>query len=357
VKYLLVLVFAMGVDLVPVTVAWPQDGVIDVPFHEVGTRFRLLGALGEPFGKTVTIRGVVIPDPAKEFGPTFLVRQVDGNATQKSLIIQLKCDDELVIGQDYELTGHELGGYQGVPSERMLIVIPAGHGLSYKSEFVVDSVSKIKPITFRPSDFLGRECLFAGIAERVKEGASSEDLIRGDGWTIVYPLGFTDDAVGKLVEIRGRFRPRLGEPATFESLVGARWRLVALNDQINREVELRGIACRLNENAWYLEYRGTSIYVEGLGNQALGIKFKAGDSIVVRGTLTRRRFPRLGENRNVNPENEHREEYVVVDAKTDRSDQLLAEERVFRGRGIEGAFRLPLWAQKGAGGEKRSGVE
>jgi hypothetical protein len=301
-----------------------DDEVIDVPYKDVGKKFRLLGKLHVPFGKIATIQGEVLPDRAKSIGLRFLVMRIDGLATQEEIVLKLADRSKVEVGKYYELTGYESGGYSGVAQDAiyMGVIPPQSMGFAYLSEFTIVTQNEIPRVALTPADFLGREALFSGIAQNNNDGGE----LRGDGWTVVnvfWSDPFPDDVVGKLIETRGRYAPL--DPAHHRfNLIKQydQWRLVRLEDQVGKQVELRGIVDRRNEHYWF-NYRGAALYVEGLDDPKSQRALQS-RTITVRGTLLRKSLPRLYDS---GPGREHRDEYIVVDATWKPIDDLLSPER------------------------------
>jgi hypothetical protein len=310
-----------------VTGAYAEENVIDVPYDAVGKRFRLLGRLHEPFGKMVTIQGEVLPDSDKTPGPEFLVRRINGVATQEKIVVKLAYKPKVKAAESYELTGYELGGYSGVPGDAvyMGVIPPQSLGFAYLTEFVIVSKDEIRPIVFTPDDFLGREALFSGIAHN--DGQIGQ--MRGDGWSIRIGLWnpFPADVVGKTIETFGRYGPRDSTHTRYALLGHYEWRLVKLEDQIDKYVVLRGVAYTANNEGtkYYFRYRGSDLYVEGLDEPGAK-KVQHRQTIEVRGVLRKKQLPRIDHFRDRQPDTESRDEFVVEAAIWEPIDKLLLPE-------------------------------
>jgi len=230
------------------------------------------GRLGLPLQTRVTLRGTIVQGPHKgsDGGPYFLVRYIDGIATQKDIRLSLRevfgddgptehsSDDRVVrLGETYQIVGREIGMFVGQhPDDRRLIQMARRH-LRYC--FEVEESRRIPDAEFSPEEFVGREALFDGTARTI----DGEPSIVGKNWRLlVRPETDWDQVfIGRRAEVFGKIHrsPKAGvylvEPAAPQ--------LVELADQKGRNVSLRGTAWSLNGH-WWFDYRGRNLYVEDM---------------------------------------------------------------------------------------------
>lgn len=273
--------------------ASPAEPTVDVPIHQVGKQFRLLGKLGLPLGEVTRVQGIVINDLAKSYEAGLNVRvfRINGVATQAFVQIKLSDyygRDEVPVqpGAAFELEGFETGGFVGLPAEAVkrggAVAQGAGPQTAahhFVHEFVVIQASEIKLQPFTPADFLGRDMLIQGQA--VSEGGSAYIAGNGSapgntgysrqntGWKLLVDNGtpWPRTTEGRTVEARGVIRT-LGKSTTYRLENGGKAnnaRLVNLADQIGKQVSLRGTLSVKNEE-YAFRYRGQLVQVEGLKN-------------------------------------------------------------------------------------------
>ena len=101
----------------------------------------------------------------------------------------------------------------------------------------------------------------------------------------------------KLIETCGLYNPdasvydREAKQKRF-ALLDGKWRLVRLEDQLGRPVELRGRARSLN-GVWWFYYRGTDLYVEKMADLPGWTSDNHWRPIIIRGILDKAQLPRL----------------------------------------------------------------
>jgi len=243
----------------------------DVPLSKVGTEYRLIGKLHEPLGTVMTVQGVIVHGDMKiDAGKhLILVQRIDGRATQEDLTIEVQKGwtefgadpPKPEYGVSVELNGYEAGGFIGVPDDalRGLNLRPAVPGHHFRHRFVFHAGRLIDPVRWTPADFVGREALIEGTAVSRDRRA----YIVGAGWRLLVDAdaGWPKGTDGKAVEGFGTVRK--ADAADTYRLEKATTRLVHLRDQLGQPVALRGTAWSMN-GEWWLDYRGTSLYVEGM---------------------------------------------------------------------------------------------
>jgi hypothetical protein len=238
------------------------DKPIDVPIES--PQFRLIGRLGEPLGKVLTLQGVVIDGPSKgyEGGPNLRVQRINGRATLDDILIKLQVLfgrlSDLEVGKTYELKGYQTGEFVGIPDEANENGAQST-AFHCAIRFMVSRHAKIAAIQWAPEDFVDRPALLGGMAESRDRKA----YITGPGWRLLADptAAWPKEVEGKAVEGLGTVRKadRAGE----FRLEKAESRLVRLEDQVGRPVSIRGTAWSVNGH-WWLKYRGTELYVDGM---------------------------------------------------------------------------------------------
>lgn len=270
-----------------------------IPISELGKKYQLLGQTGQPIGKLVKLQGRVSFDaPTKSYNgqPVLIVQRVNGKATQKFLFLPLRAYfgefgaargslPKLENRATYEFEGYETGGYTGIPTEAYNLggVMMATRGFGFEEQFVAVRGRKTAAVAFSPADFVDRQALLAGEAVN-KQGRA---YLMGDGWELLIDdrTSWLDWMEHKTAEAFGVVR-RTDARAVFRS-EQCHSRLVKLEDQVGRQVELRGKPRSIND-CWWFVYRGRNIYVENLQNLP-GAKQYAPTAI--HGILERARLP------------------------------------------------------------------
>jgi hypothetical protein len=315
---------------------------IDVPVNELGSKYQLVGKLHVPLGKVVTLKGVIVDGPSKgyEGGPNLRVQKIDGAVTQEDIQIQVipyfgefgrrrydgKELPKLELGKSYELEGYESGHYVGKPEEayrRAGLEIQTS-GFYFLQYFDVYRAKQIEPVVFFPADFVGREALLEGKATNEHGNA----YIVGNGWKLkVDPkANWPADFEGKRVEGRGTIRK--ADRAEEYDLEKGVSRLVRLEDQVGKKVNLRGRAWSLNQY-WWFDYRGVDVFIDNLETvPGWDTKFR-GEPIEFSGVLEEAMLPDRKEFTLVEKPR-LKKQFIVRKATCKRLDNLLSPERVTR---------------------------
>ena len=110
-------------------------------------------------------------------------------------------------------------------------------------------------------------------------------------------------------------------------LLDGEWRLVALEDQLGREVTLRGQARSLN-GVWWFRYRGVDLYVENLERLPGWSSENHWRPVEIRGRLEKAKLPRL-EQISLKAERDLKEYFIVRNAHWSALPALLGPERPF----------------------------
>jgi len=318
--------------------AEPQN----IPLGQLGIGFRLVGKLHVPLGEVVTLEGVAVEGPSKgyEGGFNLRVQRIQGRAIQEDIQIVIKpffykwgekadaggnALPNLKAGATYEMEGYATGGYVGVPGEvfkRGAVVIQTtGH--YFREEFVVTKAKGIKPITFSPGMFTGERALLQGMAES-RQGKS---FLVGDGWSVEVfgDAPWPKQVEGKQIETWGMYNP--DPDRTLFHLLDGEWRLVMLEDQIGRDVKLRGKARSLN-GVWWFHYRGLDLYVENIENLPGWTRENHWRPMEIRGRLEKATLPRLDQV-SLKTDRDLKEYFIVRDAAWSPLPALLSPERPF----------------------------
>lgn len=285
--------------LIPLSVMGEPESV-RVPVTELGEKFVLTGKLGVPFGKAVTVQGIVGDGPSRgyEGGPNLWVRRIDGQAIQERIRIPLapyygewgKTNDpedgipKPELGISYEIKGYETGGYVGIPDEVLRqtggwIQTPPHYMLTILKVF---ATKRIPDEAFAPDDFKGRKALLSGVAKNHDHIA----MLDGGKWSVVVDpkAPWPAYAEGKTVEAYGFYDAdqRVGRFTLRDGV----WRLVHLEDQVGRAVELRGRAIA-DAEGWWFDFRGSNVLVDNMNNLPGWIIENHFRPIIIRGTLER----------------------------------------------------------------------
>ena len=248
-----------------------------------------------PFGTPVTLTGELVPATGKGRALCLKVQRIDNVATQRRLTVELRSwgggelSPELWSAGTAEVFGYESGGFRGMP-ERVLREMDAGLqvrvGHVFHPFFVVSRWRKVDPVAHSPRDFVGRHASFEGVAVTHQNGAA----IKGAAWRL-FVSGLTewsDRHAGKVVQVTGRVDALLASGDFVAS--DMRCGLVRLEDQVGADVELEGFP-RWAVGGWWLSYRGTDVYVQGVGEPPKPSRWRYDESIIVSGTLARELLP------------------------------------------------------------------
>jgi hypothetical protein len=321
-QLLVVILFSLSA-----TIAFADDpAVIDVPIRQLGRQYRLIGELHWPIDKIITVQGVVVEGPFKGFegGPNLRPQIIQGRATQEAIQIKVVAgrSDGVKIGESYQLEGYErieyIGRHEELANREPLIQTTSRY---LQNTFVVVSVKRIEPVKLTPAQFEGRKALFQGVARNDQNLA----LMVGDGWTVIVnpDVPWPSSHLDKLVETWGTYQrvaPSGKQRATF-SLIDGTLRLVNLDDQLGRQVELRGRAWSLN-GIWWLSYRGIPVYVENMSSLPGWSGELHGSPVTIHGELDRARVRQLQE-LGVKPDRNTGEFFVVRQASWEAIDPPL----------------------------------
>ena len=333
--------FALLVALVAcVTTAAYAGEIRNIPADQLGIRYQLISKLHVPMGQIVRAEGVVVEGPFKgyEGGPNLRVQSINGEATQEDIQIVLqpyfldwgrKTEDgldlpELEMGATYEMEGYTTGDYAGIPGEayEKAGVLLQTSGYYFRQVLVVYRARRIEPLVSAPWQFRGKSALLQGTAR--SEGKQA--LLQGDGWTVVVDTesAWPEDIEGKQIETYGMYNPTTQEKRF--ALLDGTWRLVRLEDQVGREVELRGQARSLN-NIWWFHYRGIDLYVENMSQLPGWPRFHY-HPMIIRGALERAMLPRIDQI-GKKADRDLAEQFIVRNASWEPLDELLGPERPF----------------------------
>jgi len=317
--------------------AEPQN----IPISQLGKNYRLIGKLHVPLGEVVTVEGVVVEGPYKgyEGGFNLRVQRIQGKTTQEDIQIPISpffykwgekatvggnALPKIEMGKTYEMEGYETGGYTGVPSEvfRKGAVIIQTTNHYFREVFTVTKAKQIEPINYTPGMFEGQRALIQGMAVS-REGKA---LMIGNGWTVSGGnTAWPKDIIGKQIETWGMYKDG-GERKTF-TLIDGTWRLVQLEDQVGRKVELRGRARSLN-GEWWFHYRGVDLYVENMQNLPGWNVDNHWKSMIIRGRLEKAQLPSLDQI-SEKEDRDLKEYFIVKDAEWTPLPDLLGPERPF----------------------------
>jgi hypothetical protein len=314
----------------------------NIPISQLGGEFRLVGKLHIPLGEVVTLKGVVVEGPFKgaEGGFNLRVQTIQGRPTQEDIQIPISpffykwgekatvgghALPDLKAGAAYEMEGYATGGYVGVPGEvfnrgAVIVQTPAHY---FREEFVVTKAKAIKQITFSPDMFEGERALIQGKAKS-QDGKS---FLVGDGWKVVVATNtaWPEEIEGKKIETWGIYNP--APDRTIYELLDGEWRLVMLEDQIGRQVKLRGRARSLN-GVWWFHYRGIDLYIENITSLPGWTDQNHWRPMEIRGRLGKAMLPRVDQV-SLKLERDVKEYFIVRGAEWSPLPALLSPERPF----------------------------
>lgn len=318
--------------------AEPQN----IPLNQLGDKFQLVGKLHVPLGTVVTLEGVVIEGPFKgyEGGFNLRVQKIQGGVTQEDIQIVIspffyewgKKDltggtalPNLKVGDTYEMEGYPTGEYVGVPNEafeRGAEIIQTTHHY-FLERFMVIKAKRNEPVAFTPSMFVGERALIQGKAV-TKEGKA---VMTGDGWTVIVmnDKSWPKHVEGKRIETYGMYNPDFHRKVF--TLIDGTWSLVALEDQLGHNVELRGKA-RSSNGVWWFNYRGIDLYVEDIQSLPGWTIENHWKPMVIRGFLEKATLPRLDQvTQKIG--RDLKEYFIVKKASWEPLPALLSPERPF----------------------------
>jgi hypothetical protein len=281
----------------------------------------------------MAISGIITlgPPRGKEYEPHLLVQKVNNRYIQHEIQIRVApyCYQsgiftKLIYGVSYEFRAYETGKFDGIPSEAYQEanqLIQARDGLYFLSELIIISGKKIAPISFSPSGFVGKSALLSGIAYNEKDTA----IIQNSFWTLKLVGGrlWLPLETGKRAEAYGNVSKTKTKGIYFLDV--SRQNLVLLKDQIGKTVKLRGTAWSMN-NKWWLDYRGTNVYIENIEKLAGWETNLHGRPVEISGLLEEGKLP--GWN---STENSSLEKYFIIrGASWERVAELLSPEITLR---------------------------
>ncbi|MFL5331150.1 MAG: hypothetical protein ACJ8C4_19840 [Gemmataceae bacterium] len=334
----IILVFA--VFIVGEYAAPSADKPVDVPLNKLGGNFGLIGKLGVPLGDVVKVQGFVVEGPFKgyEGGPNLRVQRINGQSTQEDIQIRLipyledfgtehqsgEQPAKLEYGNTYLFEGYETGGFVGVPPEAYRnagIAIGTTHHY-FRHQLAVYKRTKIERIVWSPADFVDRRALIEGKALSHEKKA----YIEGNGWKVLIDqvASWPAEYEGKTVEGYGTIK-KTGDEYRLEN---GTTRLVKLEDQRGRHVELRGKAQALNDQ-WWFEYRGTQLYVENMKDLPGWTSGLWNRPVLITGTLEEDNLPDISQI-SIKTVPDKKKYFVVRNAQWKPLEVLLSPERVER---------------------------
>ena len=322
--------------LTSVTTSFAEKEPQNIPIAKLGDQYQLIGKLHIPLGKVVTIEGVVVEGLDRyEDGPNLRVQRIQGRATQEDIQIPIKpffydwgekpTRPKLEMGATYEMEGYETGGFVGVPAEAFNGGTPVIQTTNHYfcEVFYVTKAKRIDPIAFAPGMFNGERAIIQGKAES-KDGKA---YMVGDRWRVVVlpDKAWPKHVEGKQVETYGMYSPD-SDRKVFR-LVDGKWHLVKLEDQVGREVELRGMA-QCIDDLWWFHYRGIDLYVENMQNLPGWSSDNHWRPVIICGRLEKATLPRLDQIM-VKSDRDMKEHYIVRNAGWTPLSSLLSLERPY----------------------------
>jgi hypothetical protein len=323
--------------------AEPQN----IPVEQLGKAYQLVGKLHVPLGDVVHVEGVVVEGPFKgyEGGPNLRAQRIQGRATQQDIQIPIHpyitdwgkdgfagghTLPKLEMGKTYQMEGYETGGYIGIPGrahEKAGVTVQTAEHY-FRTQLVVYKAKRIEPLRFTPADFQGRRALMQGTACT----RDHQSVMEADGWSVlvVPKAAWPEHVEGKLIETYGLYNPdaNVYNPNVKQkrfALLDGTWRLVRLEDQLGRPVELRGRA-RSSNGVWWFHYRGTDMYVENMAELPGWTSENHWRPMIIRGTLDKATLPRLDQV-SLKPDRDLKEYYIVRKASWEPLPELLGVER------------------------------
>jgi hypothetical protein len=116
---------------------------------DLGRSVSVIGRLGQPLGRIFQIEGIVVESTyrrskADEGALLFRVTTVQGKALSEPTVIEMSffasaSAKKLAPGERRIFTGHETGGFTGIPDEthRHFAEVPAATGYGFTTQFVI----------------------------------------------------------------------------------------------------------------------------------------------------------------------------------------------------------------------------
>ncbi|MBL7730117.1 MAG: hypothetical protein JNM88_02990 [Chitinophagaceae bacterium] len=330
-------IFLLASTFAFTTLCVAQEPTIRVPITQRKSQFEIVGELGVKLGTIVTVRGFIYEDWGKgyETGPILVIQSINDSAIQEFIKIPYslyfegmddkRFPDKVKPGNTYQFRVYETGGYVGTPDGvyEETKVLTQTTALYFQNNLVVISGKKIEPAEWSPRDFIGRNAVLTGIAKNENDTA----VIYTAGWTLKLTGSrkWSEAASGKQAEVYGKIRP------TAENNVYAvdsgRARLVKLEDQVGKTVQLRGTIINLNQY-WWFNYRGTDIYVDGLDKLVDGVSDMHFRPVEITGLLEQANMPDI--DKLVLEENPPKKLYYIIrKASISPASELLTPEIPF----------------------------
>lgn len=229
----------------------------------------------------------------------------------------------LELGATYLMEGYETGEYVGVPGDvfRRGAVLIQTTGHYFRTEFVVTKAKPIEPIMFEPWMFEGTQALILGKAV----SRNGKGFMLGDGWSVKVngDAPWPKEIEGKSIETWGLYNP--AQDRKDFDLVNGQWRLVNLDDQLGRKVELRGTARSLN-GVWWFNYRGVDLYVDNMQDLTGWTSENHWRPMIIQGRLEKATLPRLDQI-TLKSKRDLKEYFIVREASWKPLPALLSSER------------------------------
>jgi hypothetical protein len=316
----------------------------NIPVSQLGKDFQLCGKLHVPLGEISSLEGVVVEGPFKgcEGGFNLRVQRIAGKITQEDIQIVIRPAfyewgekanaggtslPKLKIGDTYEMLGYETGSFTGEPNGVFENggVVTQTVGFYFREEFVVIKAKHIKSISFTPNAF--HQYCERGLVQGVAVTRDGKAVMEGKDWSVaVTNTAWPKDIEGEQIETYGLYDRKYGD-TTFQ-LVDGTWRLVRLEDQLGRKVELHGRARSCND-AWWFHYRGTDVCVENMSSLPGWTRENHWKPVVIRGRLEKATLPNIERWSGSSGDKEMLEYFIVRDAQWSPLPSLLSPERPF----------------------------
>ena len=312
-----------------------QNTIKNVQITNPIEQIRLIGELGLPLGTTLTIQGVVEDISSKGFknGLNVTVKKINDSSIQQVITIPIfpyfgtfndKLFKKIKKGLTYKLRVFESGEFVGIPQKsfKELNLMVQTTDFYFQNKLIVLTSEKVDLPNETSSNFIGRKALITGTANN--ENDTSFIFAKRERLRLIDFRKWKKTEIGKTAEVygiiektekKGTFNVRDGNP-----------RLIKLEDQIGENVKLRGRAVSLN-GYWWLNYRGTDIYVEkmeDLPNWTVNNHFRA---IEVSGLLEQENLPRIDQI-GIKSDRDKQLYYIIRRPSWKPIEQLLAAEDI-----------------------------
>ncbi|MBN8688824.1 MAG: hypothetical protein J0M10_17535 [Chitinophagales bacterium] len=310
-----------------------QDSLRKVNIFAQDSKTVFIGELGQPLGSFLTVHGVVVdgPDKGYEDGPNLIVHKINDSATQVPIEIPLSpyfgsfgkgTIPSIKSGNSYRLRVYETGEFIGSPDGafKEAGVVIQTTGFYFKNRLIVLAGEKTAPLEWHPVQFNGREALLDGIAENDNDTA----CIRGASWLLklVNARKWTSTEIGKKAEVFGKIQGTRTKNLFY--VMNGRCRLVRLEDQLGKQVSLRGMAISQNQY-WWFNYRGTDIYVEKMEQLPGWSDENHYRPMEITGLLNQEKLPRLDQI-SLKDKPDLKMHYIIRNAKWTPVNELLEPE-------------------------------